>query len=238
MQRSLHINRFRTAFSNRHVVLPVIHVVDTSQALRNAEIAGSAGADGIFLINHDLPHTTLLEIYAAVSATFSGWWIGVNCLDLDTGDVFRHVGRGMAGVWTDNALINEHCNEQPEADAVQQIQRTHDWHGLYFGGVAFKYQREVTDVERAARVAARYMDVVTTSGPATGQAAAPDKIRRMKAAIGDHPLAIASGITPENVTDYLAFADCFLVATGICKRIDELDNSRVLSLIQIVRSGK
>lgn len=232
------MDRFRTVFSNRHVVLPVIHVVDATQALRNAEIACNAGADGIFLINHDLPYTTLLDIYAAVSAAFSGWWVGVNCLDLDTGDVFRHVGRTMAGVWTDNALIDENRTEQPEADAVLQVQRAHDWHGLYFGGVAFKYQRAVTDVERAARVAARYMDVVTTSGPATGQAAEPDRIRRMKAAIGDHPLAVASGITPENVTDYLAFADCFLVATGICRRIDELDNNRTLALVQLVRASE
>ena len=236
--RNPHINRFRTVFSNRHVVLPVIHVVDVPQAIRNAEIALNAGADGVFLINHDLPYTTLLDVYAAVSTAFSDWWIGVNCLDLDAAGVFQHIGKGMAGVWVDNAMIHEDLVAQPEADAVLKAQRVCEWHGLYFGGVAFKYQRPVMDVARAAQLGAGYMDVVTTSGPATGQAAAPEKIRRMKQAIGDHPLAIASGITPENVTDYLAFADCFLVATGICNRIDELDESRTSALIQIVRASE
>ena len=55
--------------------------------------------------------------------------------------------------------------------------------------------------------------------------------------LGDHPLAIASGITPENVADYLPFADCFLVATGISTRIEELDAHRTRALIQAVRAA-
>jgi hypothetical protein len=34
-------------------------------------------------------------------------------------------------------------------------------------------------------------------------------------ALGDLPLAIAGGIIPENVRDYLPISDCYLVATGI-----------------------
>ena len=54
------------------------------------------------------------------------------------------------------------------------------WAGLYFGGVAFKKQREVRreDFEHAARVAAPYVDVVTTSGVATGRAADVAKVSR------------------------------------------------------------
>jgi predicted TIM-barrel enzyme len=58
----------------------------------------------------------------------------------------------------------------------------------------------------------------------------------MKRAIGDAPLAIASGVTPENVPDYLPWADCFLVATGISYTFDELDPDRVRDLVQVVRS--
>src|SRR5438477_29238 len=79
----------------------------------------------------------------------------------------------------------------------------------------------------AARAAAASMDVVTTSGPGTGQAAAPDKLRRMKEALGVTPLAIASGVTPENVGGYLPWVDCFLVATGISRTFEEFDPGRV-----------
>ena len=102
--------------------------------------------------------------------------------------------------------------------------------------MAFKYQRDVEDIEQAAEIAAGYMDVVTTSGKGTGYAAAPEKIKRMKKALGNHPLAIASGITPENVTDYLNHSDCYLVATGISSRIDELDPQRTGLLVDIIRN--
>jgi predicted TIM-barrel enzyme len=80
------------------------------------------------------------------------------------------------------------------------------------------------------------MDVVTTSGPGTGRAAEVTKIQRMREALGDAPLAIASGITPENVDQYLPYADCFLVATGISRSDGEFDSRRVLALVERVKS--
>jgi predicted TIM-barrel enzyme len=80
------------------------------------------------------------------------------------------------------------------------------------------------------------MDVVTTSGPGTGHAAEVEKIRRMKQALADAPLAIASGIAPENVGHYLPYADAFLVATGISRSFTELDATRVRLLVECVRS--
>lgn len=228
--------RYHRCFSNRHVVLPVIHIVDERQTLQNAELALEAGADGVFLINHDLAYKILLEIHNALVAEFPDLWSGVNCLDLEATDVFDHIDGRINGVWTDNALIDETKIHQPNAADVSKKRQNAGWNGLYFGGVAFKYQREVTDLATAASIAADYMDVVTTSGPATGQAAAPDKIRIMKQAIGDVPLAIASGITPENVIEYLPYADCFLVATGISRRIDFLDADLTRSLIYNIRN--
>ena len=102
--------------------------------------------------------------------------------------------------------------------------------------MAFKYQRHVSDLAGACDVARQFMDVVTTSGPGTGRAAGLEKIRAMKQALGEFPLAIASGITPENVGDYLAVADCFLVATGVSKNFYELDPVRVKALVDQVRA--
>ena len=58
----------------------------------------------------------------------------------------------------------------------------------------------------------------------------------MKLALGDTPLAIASGITPENVEEYLPYADSLLVATGISNGFTELDPLRVRSLVERVRA--
>jgi hypothetical protein len=229
------MERFAQVFQHSPVILPVIHVEGLDQTLRNARIAWQAGCDGLFLINHRGDCADLLAIHGAVQAEFPEWWIGVNCLDLSPWQVFEAVDRRVAGVWVDNAGIDETAEIQDFAGRVAETRRKSGWSGLYFGGVAFKYQRPVSDLARAAALATDYMDVVTTSGPGTGQPAHLDKIRRMKEAIGHFPLAIASGISPQNVGRYLGIADCFLVATGISRSWTELDPGRVADLVQRAR---
>lgn len=229
---------FYNVFSRRHVILPVIHVASQVQTLRNVRIAREAQTDGVFLINHQMSSRALLAIHRAVVAEHPDWWVGVNCLDLSPEEVFQHIDNTVSGVWVDNALIDENSDVQIEAEYVLDTRKSSGWTGLYFGGVAFKYQRPVDDLTQAAISASPYMDVVTTSGPGTGEAALPEKLKIMKQALGAHPLAIASGITPENVGDYLSSADCFLVATGISKSFEELDPDRVNMLVQAIRKGE
>ena len=219
-----------------HVILPVIHVETLDQTLRNAAIARTAGCDGVFLINHFIGWPELLQISRGVLDEFPGWWVGVNGLGLEPEEVVAQVDPKISGIWADNAGIDEFSTTQSEAEKFLQARQEHKWSGLYFGGVAFKYQREVTELESAAKVAAKYIDVVTTSGPGTGKAAPREKIAAMKRGLGDAPLAIPSGITPENVSDYLDLATCFLVATGISRSFTELDPNRVKALLDALGS--
>jgi len=234
------MEKFRQVFKNKHVVLPVIHVEDLKQAILNIAVAKEAGADGVFIINHNIPYEKLLDIYQLVSDKFPGFWMGINLLDLGPFEVFDTIfGKGLRvqGVWTDNAMIDEFLKDhnQDEPEKIKRFISMDSWKGLYFGGVAFKYQRQVYELEKAAKIAERYMDVVTTSGPATGQEPDTEKIRRIRQAIPGKPLAIASGITPENVKDYLELADCFLVATGISRNFFTLDETKTERLIETVR---
>ena len=231
------MTRFREVFSHRHVVLPVIHVESLAQALRNTTIARDAGADGVFVINHGMSDAELLTIHAQVVAEHPGWWVGVNCLGFSAEKVCSTVSPDVAGIWVDNAGIDESTPNQPKAQAILDIRRSRGWPGLYFGGVAFKYQRQVDDLVSACQLASGFMDVITTSGPGTGHAASTEKIQRMKDALGAMPLAIASGITPANVGEYLGCADCFLVATGISHSFTELDPLKVAALIERVRAA-
>lgn len=234
------MEKFYKVFGTRPIVLPVIHVISERQALENVRIAREAGSDGVFLINHRIPNAFLLLIYCQAVSEFPDFWVGVNCLDLSAGMAFREIARRglhMAGLWVDDPLIDERRIEQPGADLINELRRQENWDGLYFGGIAFKYQRSVLELEKAAHLAAGYMDVITTSGPGTGLAAEVEKIRRMKTAIGEKPLAIASGITAENVADYLPFADCFMVATGISKDFSNLDQEKMKKLLDRVREG-
>ncbi len=60
----------------------------------------------------------------------------------------------------------------------------------------------------------------------------------MREAIGDHALAVASGITPENVGDFLPYVDAFLVASGIEKRFGYFDAGKLGALADAIHAWR
>jgi predicted TIM-barrel enzyme len=226
-------------------VTPVIHVLDRAQAGRNIAVAVQAGAAGVFLINHDFPKEQFLPILRDIRAEWPGLWLGLNFLAVTGRDAFPVLGQLQAegcpidAYWADDARIDERTAEQTEAAEIARVRTGSGWTGLYFGGVAFKKQRPVDPAEhrRSAGIARPFMDVVTTSGIATGHEAADGKIVDFRAGLGDAPLALASGITPENAARYGRDVDCFLVATGINRDGDfyNIDPARLEALLKITR---
>lgn len=213
------MNKIRERFGDRRVLLPVIHCVREAQVRLAAEAAMENGADGVFLINQggmvarEIAHLAgvLREDVASVGLNRLGEHL------MATADVARS---NLDAVWSD------YCD-------VPSDVRGRAW--LFFGGVAFKYQPAVSDVGLAAFEAVRDgVDVVTTSGPATGSPPTVKKLAAMRAAIGDHALAVASGVTPENVEPFLAHVDAFLVASGIESSFGVFDPARVRALAQAV----
>jgi hypothetical protein len=192
-------------------------------------IAQDAGADGIFLINHLSTYHSLLRCYRKVREQFPNLWIGLNCLDLGR-LVADYIPQDTAGLWVDNAGVNDSINPTGEAQDFVHFRRESRWEGIYFGGVAFKGQGTVADPAKVAKLAVPFVDVITTSGVATGYPPDLAKIRAMKAAIGTHPLAVASGLTPENVQEYMPYVDVYMVATGISDSHTELNPGRARAL--------
>jgi len=231
------MDKFYETFKTNQVVLPVIHVEDKKQAFWNAETAKKAGADGVFLISmRGMDSEGLLEIQREVKKEFSTWWIGVNLLNKPTVKVFDGLSNDVSGIWADNAQINEWSKKQFNADSIKLAKEKSGWKGIYFGGVAFKYQRHVDNLALAAQIATQYVDVITTSGDGTGLAPDYEKIAAIKASVGNFPIAIASGISPENVTKYKDVANCYLVATSLLiPGTENFDYSRVNDLVQAIK---
>jgi len=232
------MNRITETFGKSPVLLPVVHPVDRDTALRSIDVVRAAGCKGLFLINQGMSSREVLQLVRDVRARDPELWIGVNLLDHRAPDALSDAldqcdGR-IDGIWADNAHIDEHSAAQPRAEEFVATRRARNWNGLYFGGVAFKYQRDVAsaDLPRSAAVAARYMDVVCTSGPGTGQAADVDKVCAMREGLGDGALALASGVTPENVRAYMPYVDAFLVGTGIEESFGVIDKTKLAALLR------
>ncbi len=228
------------------VVTPVVHVLDRAQALANVAHVAKLGAAGVFLINHDFPVAEFLPILRDVRKACPDIWMGVNFLAQPGRVAFPILGRlaqegcQIDAYWADDACMDERQSSQFEAEAIAAIRAASGWQGMYFGGVCFKKQRPVDPAynEHSARIALPFMDVVTTSGVATGHAADMTKISDFRRGLGQAPLAIASGITPDNAAHYAADVDCFLVATGINRTGDfyNIDPARLSALLDLCRA--
>ena len=80
------------------------------------------------------------------------------------------------------------------------------------------------------------MDVLCTSGPGTGHAADVQKVRDLRVGLGDrHAMALASGITPENVQIYVPYVQAFLVGTGIERQLGVLDPAKIEALLRAMQ---
>ena len=228
-------------------VLPVVHVLNEDQAIRNIRLAMQEGAQGVFLINHDFSCLELLPILRRVREKLPFLWMGVNFLGINAKRAFKLLGElsttgcQIDAYWADNACIDERVtlDEQKEANEIQKAREESGWKGLYFGGTAFKFQRQVSEDQfgKTAKIASHYMDVVTTSGAGTSIAAGIQKITDMRTGIGDRTLGLASGVTPDNAANYTPYFDCFLVATGVSRPNDfyNFDPLRMRALVHIAR---
>ncbi len=234
--------------TGRTVVTPVIHVQDAAQALRNLDVLDGAGCPGAFLINHDFAMEPFLPILREIRAARPDLWLGVNFLAQPGQVAFPLLGQlardgcVLDAYWADDGRIDERETVQAEAEGIARIRRASGWEGLYLGGVAFKKQRPVPEEHHAksARIARDYMDVVCTSGVATGHEADLTKIETFRQALGSGPLAIASGITPANVHRYAPLVDMILVATGINYDGDfyNIDPARLDALLAVTEQGE
>lgn len=232
---------FREVFTSEHTILSVVHVENVTQAVHNIRIAQDTGCNGAFLISmRGMDHRNLWNVHQVVQQQIPDFWVGVNYLGAETPLVFRYLSQGVPGLWFDNVEVDERLEEQVMAERNKKVRENSGWEGLDFGGVAFKYQRPVPKdmLGEAARKTMVYTDVITTSGPATGQEADPEKIRIFREAIGNYPLAIASGISPKNVEVYMPYTDAFLVATSLLvPGTEDFDPNRLRQLVKVIRGS-
>lgn len=204
----------------------VVHVEEVGQALRNAKIAFDNGADGIFLINHSMMPEMLRAIYEEVRDEHPHGWVGLNYLGVSRSRAIELLPKDAGGLWMDTPGFVEDGSNIGVQEVRERIHRASDG-ALFFGGFDFKYQIPVRDLSRATLEISEVVDVITTSGSATGSPPSMEKMRTMRLAAPDARIAIASGMTPGNVDPYLDLVNYFLVATGISSSHTELDPGKV-----------
>lgn len=194
-------------------LLPVVHPISYIDAMRAIELCVAVGVKGVFLINQGMSAHDVTDLSQQVKLRFPELFVGLNLLG--SLPVRFQSQAWLDAVWADNAIGNERPHKRFK----------------YFGGIDFKYQKPIPPEEYKDAIASVEVDVVTTSGPGTGKAPTLSKIENFRR-VYDGPLAIASGITPDNVDPFIPLVNHFLVATGIEERFGVFDRSKLHDLHQ------
>jgi len=220
-------------------ILPVIHYRSDELCVEAARLAFEAGCPGVFLI-HMGGYDRLLDGPAvAIKSRWPEKFVGTNRLAMAAPAAIRHdASLGLDGTWSDAPGINTtRMGDLAPVEAAFADARARHPAFAFFASVAFKYQAREPDPPRAAAVALAKGWVPTTSGAATGVAADMGKLAAMRAALGAAaPLAVASGVTPENVEAHLDHVSHVLVATGVSfPGSEDFDPARLSALVAAAR---
>jgi hypothetical protein len=186
-------------------IIPVIHMLNESQVFANIAICIECGIQKVFLINHMVSVSDLINCALKVKEQNPNLWVGINMLG-QSPEISLGLGLGLKGgidgIWCDETITSK-------------ISSFRKFEGMVFGGLAFKYQPQPYDYNIACKEAILNTDVATTSGNGTGQPANINKIKNIREFLVNHPMAIASGVSVDNIDNYKGIADYLLVASSI-----------------------
>jgi hypothetical protein len=198
-------------------LIPVIHMLDEQQVYKNIELCQKCSIEKVFLINHRVATFDLLTCAMNAKILYEEMWIGINMLGIETVTAISKEYPLINGLWSDETITLEDYTKR-------------EFTGLYFGGLAFKYQPQPTDLELACKNAILTTDVACTSGSGTGKAPTMAKINAIREYLGDHPMAIASGVSIDNIESYKGIADYLLVASSITDKNEMIIKDKLLEL--------
>jgi predicted TIM-barrel enzyme len=216
-------------------ILPVIHQIDAETSVSESQLAFDAGADGVFLISHFGNDELVVEVAKRIKALHPDKLIGINLLaDGAFAALDAAISHGLDMAWGDTVGVSS-SGLTVSGMAFHAIAQLHPEVAV-FAGVAFKGQHIDPDPPGAAAAALECGYVPTTSGVATGKAANIAKIIAMSERAGG-TLAIASGMTLDNVAEYAPYLSHILVATGVSRDEHHFDYERLRTFIGRARNA-
>lgn len=216
-------------------IYPVIHYKDDKTTIAEAILAKNAKADGIFLISHNGNNDRLIPLAIEIKKLLS-FKVGLNLLGDETMITAQIVADShLDMVWADYCGVSS-IGLDNEGYQLKLWAANHPDIDV-FASVAFKYQVTDPNPPLAALEAKNAGFIPTTSGSGTGSAPTVEKIQSMSEAVGGL-LAVASGMTCENIHQFKPYLSDVLVSTGISKDDYHFDVEKMTKFIEQVKNGK
>lgn len=139
---------------------------------------------------------------------------GVNCLNVDAMGFELAIQYDCAFLQLDSVVGHVKPRDEPTLDAFFRLYRSR-CQAFVMGGVRFKYQPVLSEhtVEEDLQIATTRCDGVCVTQDKTGQKTSLKKIITFRRTLGDFPLFVCAGVTPENIASQLQYADGAVVGS-------------------------
>jgi hypothetical protein len=213
--------------SNSKKIFAVVHIISEygtelkHRVLTQVKIAFNSGADGVFLTPGEvgINPSDILECYHYIRVSFPDEFIGINFM-CDPLKISSLIPEKLNAIWIDRGIgstINYEILQKIRTGIISNKQKI-----LHFGGFFFKGNNQCipTDeltLKNLAIESGKFMDVPTTSGLGTGMSMEVEQLQKIHKSMDGKSLAIASGVTCDNVGYYLPYIDYFIIGSGIEK---------------------
>ncbi len=232
--------------------LKMDEIIET--ALDDAKALCNGGVDGIIIENYgDAPYYPRRVPPFTVAAMAIIVRHVVKAVDIPVGvNVLRNDWRSSlsiahvteASFIRVNILSGSYITDQGyiegEAHLLQRLKRYLNSRVKVFADIDVKHAGRI--VQRPLEDEARDLserslaDAIIVTGEATGKPPRIEKVKIVKEAVGDKPVIVGSGLTPENIASYLRICDGFIVGTYF-KRGRRVNIEKVKALVSMVKQS-
>lgn len=232
------INKVTNVFGKtNNILLPVLACYTKNQFMDNIKnlytYFKEGKISGIFILTTNIYYSDFISVYQEAKSKFPDFWIGVNLIGENIFKVLEFIKEYQPdGIWVDNSYLISDTNVGICELILNQIKK-YNWKGLYFGGVMFKYTNSCNTFNpNILKLAHQYIDVLTTSGDATGIEIKQEKLDLISDNVKDNIcIAVASGINPTNIKNISKKSNILIVRTSIVDSDNNIDLEKLNELI-------
>ena len=209
-----------SCFDVKKPVIGVIHAKGTDdkdvleRAKREIDLYLTNGVNGILAETYFGTYHQVQMILSYLQELKSGVPYGVNCLNIDAMGFVLAEEYQCDFLQLDSVIGHVKPRDEESLSAFLSYFRSR-CSAFVMGGVRFKYQPVLSahTEEEDLIEAKKRCDAVCVTEDATGQETSLEKIVRFRRTLGDFPLFVCAGVTPENAAKQLAYADGAVVGS-------------------------
>jgi predicted TIM-barrel enzyme len=207
-------------FSETKPIIGMIHCKGTddedvlARAKREIDLYVQNGIDGIMVETYFGTYHQAASVLEYLKASKPPIPYGVNILNVD-GACFEAAREYDCSFIQLDSVIGHVAPRDEESLAAFLAKERSTCKAHVMGGVRFKYQPLLSErsLEEDLVTAMGRCDAICVTGDATGHETSIEKIRRFRECIGDFPLFVCAGVTPENVREQLELCDGAVVGS-------------------------